>query len=157
MEKTLKFHFVSDWGKLIYISEEEIYFASLYKCPNSHFRCFYQANDKTRFERHMKTCIDPEILRSRPTCIQKEYGTSLHPLQRMISDGLLSEEPYMTNFIFYDIESLVVKSPKVGVKTDVLATHKLLSIAATAFHDGELKNIQYVILKKSSINKYRYN
>ena len=80
----------------------------------------------------MKTCIDPKILSSNPKCIQKEYGNDFHPLARMIHDGIIPKEPEMTNFVFYDIESLVVRSPEVRKKTSILATHKLLSIAATA-------------------------
>ena len=142
-ENSLKFHYVDGWGKLIFIVNENEYFKTFYKCPNKKFKCFYTTNSKFNFDRHFKVCIDPKTIDA--ICTQKEYGSDLHPLARLICDGILSQEPEMNNFVFFDIESLVVKSPVISNKTDILATHKLLSISATASLRGKFITKTWVI------------
>ena len=144
-EKTYKFHYVKTWKKIILITNEQLYFKSFFQCPNSHFKCFYVCNKKYNFDRHVAQCIDPKILRDNPECTQTVYGKNFHPLASLINENIIETEPIMQNFLFYDIESLVSKSPETRGKTEILATHNLLSISATAFLNGCITTKTWVI------------
>ena len=131
-----KFHFFAPFSKLVQIVDEKQYFSGQYKCPNISFKCHYEANNMASFLRHVKCCKDPQILRDNPVVKQVEYGKYFHPINNLISSGLLDCEPDIRDFIFFDIETIVKRTYSCSKSTEVISTHHLLSIAANAFING---------------------
>ena len=144
-DQTIKLHIVTGWGKLMLIKNESKYFATYFQCPNKKFGCYYQSSKKHDIEKHVKICKDPNVLRETPHCKQKEFGKDLHPINDMIKLGVITDEPKMDTFIFYDIESLCVKDEKTVGKSEILSTHQLLSIAANAYINGQHETRSWVI------------
>ena len=120
-EQTLKFHLVDGWDKLIFIRDENKYFSTFFQCPNKKFKCFYSTGHKPNYERHIKICQDPKILRETPVCSQKEFGLNLHPMSALKKMNIIQSEPKMTTFVFYDIESLCIKDERQVGKSEILS------------------------------------
>ena len=127
-EKTLKFHFVVELGILLYIIDEDLYFKTLFKCPNTSFRCYYKTAKKSDFEKHVKLCEDPKIKRENPSVQQLEYGRNFHPIRELRKEELLEVEPVLKDHVFYDIESIVRSQDRQVKQTTILGVHQLLSI-----------------------------
>jgi len=144
-KRILKFHAVRGWGQLIYIHDEDKYFNTLYQCPNSHYKCYYKASQKHDFDKHVKVCQDPAILREHPMCTQKEFSNQLHPINNLKMLGVLDKEPVMTDHVFFDCESLTIPEPKLFGQTEILQTHKLLSIAVNSHLDGKHETVSWVV------------
>ena len=135
-ERVMKFHYSPKLDIFFLILDEEKYFATQFQCPNSRYRCYYSTGKKDNFDRHVAICKDPKIQRENPECVQLEYGPNLHPMNMLRKETLVKEEPSMDFFVFYDIESLCLKDWKVVGKSEILQTHKLLSISANAYLHG---------------------
>jgi len=144
-KKTLRFHYVDGWGKLIYILNDEKYFSTLYQCPNTHYKCFYGTPRKSDYDRHVKKCQDPAILRENPICMQREFNSNLHPINDLIELGLLEKEPILEDHLFFDIESVILPEAISLAQSEVLQTHKLLSIAVNAYLGGQHETNVWVV------------
>ena len=147
-EKTLKFHFVVELGILLYIVDEDLYFKTLFKCPNSSFRCYFKTAKKTDFDRHVKICEDPKIKRQHPHAKQLEYGRNFHPINELRREELLTEEPVLTDHIFYDIESMVRTKDRQVKNTTILGEHQLLSIGRVRNWEILIKYIEIILTIK---------
>ena len=145
----LKFHAVCGWGQLLFIHDEDKYFNTLYQCPNSHYKCYYKATNKHNFDKHVKVCQDPAIMREDPICTQKEFNQKLHPINNLINLGVLDKEPVMTDHVFFDCESLTIPEPKRFGQTEILQTHKLLSIACNSYLDDKHDTVSWVVADDS--------
>ena len=144
-KKTVQFHYVDGWGKLLYILNADKYFSTLYQCPNTHYNCFYGTAKKSDYDRHVKSCQDPAVLRENPICIQKEFSSNMHPINDLIELGLLEKEPILEDHLFYDIESIILPETRSMAQSEILQTHKLLSIAVNSFLDGTHETMVWVV------------
>ena len=74
-----------------------------------------------------------------------EYGRNFHPIKMLVDAEYLECEPNLHDFIFFDIETLVLPKCEMRKSTQIVSTHKLLSIGANAFIDGKHEQKCWVI------------
>ena len=118
-------HLQEETGVLFFISNTEKYFENYFVCSNRSKGCLYQFPSKKKLEDHERSCCNTAL-----KIVQTEYGPTDTLIEKAKAHGLIPEMDYNRNFVFYDIESVLPESQDQSAKTQVLSTHKLVSIAA---------------------------
>ena len=120
--KTCTLHFQEESETFFMVDDVDLYFEKYHMCSRP--QCFYTFKSKQLLEAHEKLCL-PDTVK----IVQEEYGPSSKLVRRAEESNLIPKCKENRNFIFYDIESVLQSSTVQTEKTEVLSTHKLVSIA----------------------------
>ena len=124
-KKEIYLHYQEESDSFFLIEKPEKYFAQYFPCKNRPSGCFFTFRTKKLKEEHELLC-GSEKLEIRQT----EFGPSHTLIEKAESNGLIPKLNFNRDFIFFDIESTLPKSNISTMKTRVLSTHEIVSIAA---------------------------
>ena len=133
-------------GIFLYIEDEQQYLSSILRCHNYKNGCLVNFKTREDLSKHEQKCQTLAEAQENPTIIQNCYDACDHPLEQLKSDGWIDNYPKNGNFIIYDIESTLISSNEViSEKQTIKDNHKLLSIGASSYINGDHTERVWVI------------
>ncbi len=134
-------------GRLALITNSEIYFKNYFEClKNKTSGCLMTFSTKERQEKHSNICHTPDTIKENPQVIQVELGNSVNYFDKLCKIYHLTDnEQNNTNFLFYDIESILKPIFEQRGKCQVKSKHNIVSIAAISRINGTFNEQFWVV------------
>ena len=137
-------------GIYLYIENEQQYLSSLRRCHNYSKGCLVKFKSDETLRKHELKCKTVAEAQENPIIIQQSYDACEHPLEQLKSDGWIDQYPQNRNFLIYDIESTLMSSNNaISEKQTIKDNHKLLSIGASSYINGEHTERVWVITEST--------
>ena len=144
-ENVINLHFQRATKSFLYIFDVKKYFENYFQCKNRDSGCMIYYSKKSLIENHEEKCMKVSEIHQKPEIIQKEIRNFDILIDKAIRLKMIEKYPSRKDFIFFDIESVLPASEYQTNKMRVLSNHKLVSIAANAFINGNHRSEVWVV------------
>ena len=145
----INLHWQKESKSYLLITNTKLYFKNFYTCKNLALGCHYQFSRIGKLRDHEKSCITPTEACENPTIKQKAFGRQSHPLEKALDLNLIKYLPSNENFIFFDIECCLPKVNTTVGQSFITHTHKLVSIAANSYINGQYNSRVWTVKDSS--------